>query len=96
MNPFLDISNPQLIQKTSSTILTPGTPSTLPPIIQPQSKKDTVPPQISPRFATRSTTGHSKPRPGFTNLVETMKLKTNKKKEVKQRSTSDDPALKSN
>ena len=96
MNPLLDISNPQLIQKTSSTILALGTPSTIPPIIQPQSQKDPVPPQISPRFATRSTTGNSKPRPGFTNLVETMKLKTNKKKEVKQRSTSDDPALKSN
>ena len=57
MNPLLDISNPQLIQKTSSTILALGTPSTIPPIIQPQSQKDPVPPQISPRFATRSTTG---------------------------------------
>ena len=97
-NPFLDISHPQLIQKKSSTVLTPGMPSTLAPTIQPQnSKKDTVSSQVSPRFATRSTTGHSKPRDptkGFTNLVETMKMKTTKKDKVKKRSTSDDPALK--
>ena len=96
-NPFLDMSHPQLIQKNieASTVVTPGMSSTLAPILQPPtSKKDT----ISPRPATRSTTGHSKPRDlskihyGF---VDTFRMKTTTKKDkVKKRSNSDDPALK--